>query len=334
VPIKRERIELGKKRLKSVLRSNGVASQRTLEQKISDAGPFNQRIDPHVITVAKNQLLASGELLGLERDGQKWFHLAETPIAEVEAKVTQLQKILARTQARDFTVRVGQALEIAVYKALMQQELPFFGGFTDLDAHDDATLYRKEEPPSTISGKTIGGERKFDFIVMHGAQALGIEVKNIREWMYPDRTEVLELLDKATEIGALPVLIARRIHYSTFSLLGRCGLIIHQTYGQVYPATEGETAGLARQKEFLGYHDIRLGNEPDARLLKFITKNLSGLIVGSVEKFKENGELLKLYAKGRIRRVEFVAALKWRPGLDEAEGYEEWEGGLPDVDEI
>ncbi len=25
-----------------------VANQRTLEQKISDAGPFNQRVDPHI----------------------------------------------------------------------------------------------------------------------------------------------------------------------------------------------------------------------------------------------------------------------------------------------
>ena len=29
---------------------HGVATDRTLEQKISDAGPFDQRIDPHVLT--------------------------------------------------------------------------------------------------------------------------------------------------------------------------------------------------------------------------------------------------------------------------------------------
>ena len=41
---------LAAKRLRNVLRVHGVATDRTLEQKISDAGPFDQRIDPHVLT--------------------------------------------------------------------------------------------------------------------------------------------------------------------------------------------------------------------------------------------------------------------------------------------
>lgn len=51
-------------------------------------------------------------------------------------------------------MRMGQALEIAVYRALKDQTtFDTFGAFLDLDDHDDSTLYQKEEPPSSASGR-------------------------------------------------------------------------------------------------------------------------------------------------------------------------------------
>jgi len=41
-----EREAVAETRLMRVLGTLTIANQRTLEQKISDAGPFNQRIDP------------------------------------------------------------------------------------------------------------------------------------------------------------------------------------------------------------------------------------------------------------------------------------------------
>jgi len=43
-----ERIEIAKRRIVSNLRTYTVANLRTLEQKIADAGPPGQRIDPHL----------------------------------------------------------------------------------------------------------------------------------------------------------------------------------------------------------------------------------------------------------------------------------------------
>ena len=44
-----EREALACRRLVRVLARHGVANSRTLEQKISDAGPGDQRVDPHVL---------------------------------------------------------------------------------------------------------------------------------------------------------------------------------------------------------------------------------------------------------------------------------------------
>ena len=65
---------------------------------------------------------------------------------------------------------------------------------------------------------------RLDFIIIQGKIVAGIEVKNVRPWIYPDSSKYLfDLLKKCCAISAVPVLIARRIHYSTFSVLSRCG---------------------------------------------------------------------------------------------------------------
>jgi hypothetical protein len=66
-------------------------------------------------------------------------------------------------------------------------------------------------------------------------------------------------------VDAVPVLIARRIPFVTFRLLSPCGFIIHQTYNQLLPQSESALAAQLREKTLLGYHDIRVGNDPDTR---------------------------------------------------------------------
>jgi len=73
-------------------------------------------------------------------------------------------------------------------------------------------------------------QKRFDFVLCGtSAGFAGIEVKNLREWIYPNREEVRELLLKCCGVDALPILIARSIHYSAFKVLHPCGVIIHQT---------------------------------------------------------------------------------------------------------
>jgi hypothetical protein len=66
----------------------------------------------------------------------------------------------------------------------------------------------------------------------------------------------------------------RRIPFITFKVLHACGVIVHQTYNQRFPQSEKALAAKARDKYLMGYHDVRLENEPDVRLLKFIGENL------------------------------------------------------------
>lgn len=314
------RLELGKRRITNILRKHVVATLRTLEQKISDAGPTNQRIDPHLLTTALKQL-EPRTVVRLERERGPWFHLAQTSLKEVEARLETLEPIHLATTAGTFVKRLGQTLEIAVFNALQHQTtMPFLGAFSDLDKHDDSSLYSHQEPPGIVSGHPMPG--RLDFMVLQREVIGGIEVKNKRSWVYPDSSDdVVALLRKCCSLDAVPTLIARRIHYSTFSLLSHCGVIIHQTYNQRYPEADQNLAAQARHKDLLGYHDIRVGNEPDARLIKFIHTNLPTLLPVFRDRFDHFKDLLSAYAIREMPYAEFAARSKRRLRGEPEDGY-------------
>ena len=261
------------RRLRSVLRTHGVATDRILEQKISDAGPFDQRIDPHVLTDVRKTLEDGGEIIRTpDANDVPWFHLSTTADDVVRQRLDVLRPIYARTHHGRFSQRVGQALEIAIFRALQalsagDQGVQFIGTFTDLAEHDDSTLYQKIEPLA-ISGRQAR-QGVVDFVVTTSSGPAAIEAKNVRQWLYPNRPEIRDLLRKSLDLDTVPVLIARRLPFVTVHVLHPCGVLVHQTYNQLYPTADAELADLAKDKHLLGYHDIRVGNHPDARLSRF-----------------------------------------------------------------
>jgi hypothetical protein len=44
------------------------------------------------------------------------------------------------------------------------------------------------------------------------------------------------------------------------------------------PITDADLANRVRDKRLLGYHDVRVGNDPDERLLKFVHVNLEAYL--------------------------------------------------------
>jgi len=305
------------KRLRSVLKANIVARDRTLEQKISDAGPSPQRIDPHILTEARASLKSAGIIVELQAEGIPWYALATTDPAICDFRLQELAAV--HRQTRDITLLIGEALEVAVFRSLLgQRKLRFFGHFNDLDQHDDSTLYSKTEPPSRISGDSIPGKKQLDFIVVDDEGTFGgIEVKNIRQWLYPNRLEFKELILKCCALNIVPVMIARRIHYSSFSVLNPCGVVLHQTFNQLYPASKPDIAALARHKDSLGFHDVRCSGAPDAvslhqRLDKFLHVNLPEILSEARSSFVEYKDLLHDFATDKLSYNAFAARVKRR----------------------
>lgn len=111
------------------------------------------------------------------------------------------------------------------------------------------------------------------------------------------------------------MLIARRIPFLTFRLFHLSGGIVHQVYNHLYPSTETELALAVRDKRALGYHDVRIGNAPDARLVKFIGKDLPRLIPTARERFELWRKLHGQYGPGELGYSEWVRQILVGVGL-------------------
>jgi len=141
---------------------------------------------------------------------------------------------------------------------------------------------------------------------------MGLECKNVREWLYPNQADLKEALAKCLELNCIPVIIARRIPYVTFRLFSSCGAIFHQTYNQLFPIAARDVAAQAANKDLLGYHDIRVGNDPDRRLTTFISTNMMAVASVARPKFEAHRHLLTSYVfendyrsfAARVRRRE------------------------------
>ena len=309
---------LAKKRIQSILRKHGIATMRTLEQKISDAGPFPQRIDPHVLQNAVTKL-AQENVITIETfngTSLQWIHLTSKPLTTLQNRLKEQQHIHRKFESGGLNQRIGQTLEIAVFKALKGSPFIFLGNYPDLDSHDDSTLYTKEEPPASISGKTLPDKMRLDFILMDSkGKPVGIETKNHREWVYPAHDTVRQLLLKCVILDAVPVLIARRIQYLTFRLLTSIGGVVHENFTQLYPESSRTLAERAKDKNLLGYHDIKIGNQPDERLIKFIQVNLPKILPERRDKFDTFKDLAAEYANKKMGYAKFLREISKRSNI-------------------
>lgn len=136
------------------------------------------RIDPHILTETRNALVREHVLVEATAS-IPFFHRATASAQAVQEKIRVLDALHQETNTKPFTLRLGQALEIAVYRALCDMAdidrgfLPF-GAFLDLDEHDDATAYKQEPPPATVGRRKING--KLDFVVAWQGDIAAIRV--------------------------------------------------------------------------------------------------------------------------------------------------------------
>ena len=306
-----EREEIAARRLLSVVERHGAAIPRTLEQKISDAGPNPLRVDPHILTPVRNRLLQEGKLTATRRHNQLWYHLPSTSDTVVESRIAEQFEALRLTLDNAFKNRVGDALEIAVQRGLMESPVDFLGGFRGLTEAPTTSRLRKEEPPSIFNGRELAGNKRFDFLA-GGPVWCGIECKNVREWLYPDRKEVQDLLNKSLEQDVVPVLVARRIPFVTRRVLQRCGMLVWETRHQFYPPEYDNIAAQVKEKTSLGYFDIRVTDAPTTQLMDFLVRILPEELPAARERFEQHKDLLSAYAGREMSYKSFAARVRRR----------------------
>ena len=316
-------LALAKSRLRDALSHRVVATVRILEHEICD--PVGQPLEPRILGMARKILVRDGELIEIVRDNEpSWFHLPDAPPMDVQARRATLAPVLRELTRQAVSRRRGLCLELAICRALGAQPYArYFGRFPDFDPSVSKRKigYRKEEPPSYIGDRAIPGEGRLDFLYLHrSAGFAGVEAKNVREWIYPGADQIKGLLVKCIALDCVPILVARRFPRATFEVLGECGVILHQTLNQLYHVTDKDLAERAKRQDSLGFDDIQVGDEPDARLLSFIGTIVPEQLPDARTRFDKYQDLLVGYAGGEIHYREFAGRVRRRAaGKEEAE---------------
>lgn len=107
------------------------------------------------------------------------------------------------------------------------------------------------------------------------------EVKNIREWIYPQAPEIFQLLDKAATLqvssGAqiLPVLVCRRVHYTAGLMAKQLGFFIASANSQfILPHEEADERLLSEVRDELGFKDLERRERSHPLLLKYFRDSI------------------------------------------------------------
>jgi hypothetical protein len=116
-----ERESIARYRLQRILAKHVVANSRTLEQKISDAGPAHQRIDPHILTSVRKAMVSEGQIVARRRDNIDWYALPEIDADLLEQRLKIQAATFKELQRNNLSQRMGQTLEIATFKALQNK---------------------------------------------------------------------------------------------------------------------------------------------------------------------------------------------------------------------
>ena len=307
-----------------------------LEREICETGA--QRLEPHTLAMARKTLVRDGELEQIVRPNHpSWFYLPDAPPNDVETRIATLAPVLRELSRAAVARRRGECLELAIYRALgARPDARYWGRFPDFDPSVPIRTkrrYRKVEPPLYIGNRAIPGERPLDFLYLHrSAGFAGVEAKNVREWLYPGGDEIKDLLFKCVALDCVPILVARRFPRVTFEILDMCGVVLHQTLNQLYHVADQDLADLAMRQDLLGFNDIRVGDEPDGPLLRFIDTTLPEVLPDARVRFDKFKDLLAAYAREEIQYREFAGRVRLRAvGRVEAD-WEEHDQGHPDDD--
>lgn len=312
-----ERIAVAKVRVQSVLDREVVAHQRTLEQKISEQGPTGQRVDPHLVGLAVFDLIETKRLRRHEHPAtgsSPWYANPGTATSAVQERLATLAPLYASISQGGFGNLTGDALEVIANKCLQavyasDPRFSYLGHFHLDKPKNKQNRYDKVQPPKQIGPhKTL---KEADFIQFgHAAGPLCIECKNYRQWLYPHETMIKELIVKSYELCAIPVLVARRIHYSTrTNFLQPAGIIAHESLYHYYPADEVELAAKVSHKRSLGFTDVVASEEPHPRTQKFFQALLPKIVPQMAPRWNANREILLEYAQGEVNLAQLYTAI-------------------------
>lgn len=322
-----EWVGLARQALAELIETELAVVSAEIDAKLADevVPSLGYHIDPHHLSSARTDLLREGKIAPsatATRGGSEvtvWSPVGGRRTTAI-AKAAQRKRLLfarylgwAQGTAKQAGV-IGAAAERSVHASLLRSGTfqltrpeggnvrEFLGVTVPIGALDNAALYVPARPDGTPATPV----------------AVPMEVKNLRDWIYPTSQELYQLLDKAAQLQALrpgvaiaPVLVCRRAHFTTFRMAKAFGFFVIQTKRQ-YISGVDET-NLAEVRNELGFRDLIAGTEADDLVVRRLRDTFPKMATDTAARWKAttaNAALCSTFGvlrgpiSGRRRRQE------------------------------
>jgi hypothetical protein len=282
---------IANRRVLSNLNRYLVASRRTLESKIAEAGRGDIRVPPKELGAEIKNMLARGEIVQVAtRPPADLFAIPGSPDDEVATRVaaiTGLYDTFARFAAD--TGAIGVAGEQMIRRAF--DASPHFHiicpRWGDVFAYNGRTLTQQSDG-LVLLADPLHGRPATDGVAL-------VEIKNRREWVYPEDYRLWKLIRNAYTLDVVGLFFARRIYGTTFGYtLKKVGAIGIETFAQFAPADSKTDLESVRAKSGLGFHDIYF-REDIPPYLQHRVDTLGPLILRARDRMNQVGEIVRPY---------------------------------------
>jgi hypothetical protein len=272
-------VDLAERRILSVLKTRIAANIRQLEVKISEAGPPNIRPEPHIITDALKSLQKRGLVRKYKPPGEE--RRQETVFYTLEEFYPD--KTIARVKQLLVPYRVHRA-------------------FADRDEYCARVLEDIVRRSFEASGryKSLGKLPKtspLDGVYQIGSEKIGMEAKNVREWVYPTSGEVWVMVRKCLSINAIPLLVARKTAYIAHTFFMELGIIHFDVFRQFFSKDVAAYLHEIQHTNLLGYKDVvAVDVSPMPHLVQYLKEQIPKQLASIRAKWDDQHDILTEFA--------------------------------------
>lgn len=305
---------LGEDAILDMLGREHAVVRREIEAKVSDKVWLNMGdpIYPHNVTVALRRLRAAGKIEETTDTtrGQRSITVIHLDNPRGRRILTKVDRAAARKRLlygryrkwsdptaqypRGMIGPAGERVVRASFRAVADR------GFVPIDRAGSEVFEVLGVPlPGPLDDAhylTVEDERGMPTLV-----TLLVEVKNIRQWIYPDYPGVFQLLHKAAVVQQArpddlicPVLVCRRRSYKALAFaidLGFYGIQARQQY--LLPLSRIDERLMEEVRVELGFGDLRKRDGADPRLAeRFIGQSLRGDALPAARRWAETAPAL------------------------------------------
>ena len=267
-------------------------------------GELPSSIDPHHLTTARAHLLRDNVITRVEEATRGRRRVAVYHLSDLRGRSTAVSQAAARKRLLHSRFIgwasgtaagagiVGSAGEV-VARAALRAAAPRGYLLVRPDGRGDVDeVFGAPVPGGSLDDAAFltllseEGEPQSPYFVP-------VEVKNLREWIYPRTPELHQLLHKAAALQVahpqrtiVPVLVCRRAHTTTFWMAGQLGFHVIDTHSQfIQPSVDAEALEEVRRE--LGYIDLTANLEPPDRIVNQFSNVLPSVAATRAEAWAE-----------------------------------------------